>query len=162
MEVLLLGIAPQGGRLPPAWRALVTGALERGWDVLSGLHVFLADDPELTAIAARTGARLVDVRRPPAEIRVAAARAASLEAHVVLTVGSDCNVGKMTTALNASAFRPSRTVPHASTRCTMSCSAPCEDITITVPPMMPIQRLNGAPRAKCVLSQTSLPPSFAV
>ncbi len=98
-DALLLGIAPQGGDLPPGWRARVLGALERGWDVLSGLHVFLADDPEFAAAARRSGAALHDVRRPPAARPVAAARAAHLEARVVLTVGSDCNVGKMTAAL---------------------------------------------------------------
>src|SRR5574341_1939026 len=93
-ESLMIGIAPQGGRLPEAWRAVINGALERGWDVLSGLHVFLADDAELASSARRHGARLVDVRRPPGEHRVAVGRAAGLDALVVLTVGSDCNVGK--------------------------------------------------------------------
>src|SRR5437867_8014789 len=98
-DSLLIGIAPQGGHLPEPWRAMVREALGRGWDVLSGLHVFLADDPELKALAEASGARSHDVRRPPVEKRVAAARAAQLRALVVLTVGSDCNVGKMTTAL---------------------------------------------------------------
>jgi uncharacterized NAD-dependent epimerase/dehydratase family protein len=98
-NALLVGIAPQGGGLPAAWRPAVRGALERGWDVVAGLHVFLADDPEFAALAAARGARLVDLRRPPAERRVAAGRAANLDATVVLTVGTDCNVGKMTAAL---------------------------------------------------------------
>jgi uncharacterized NAD-dependent epimerase/dehydratase family protein len=96
---LLVGIAPQGGGLPQAWRTTVREALSRGWDVLAGLHVFLADDPELAAVAERHGARLLDARRPPAERRVAAGRAARLDATVVLTVGTDCNVGKMTASL---------------------------------------------------------------
>jgi uncharacterized NAD-dependent epimerase/dehydratase family protein len=98
-DSLLIGIAPQGGELPPAWRAAVRSALERGWDVFSGLHAFLADDLEFAAAAARGGATLHDVRRPPVARPVAAARAAALDATVVLTVGSDCNVGKMTAAL---------------------------------------------------------------
>ena len=96
---LLIGIAPQGGLLPESWRAMVGGALDRGWDVFSGLHAFLGDDPHFAARAARSGATIHDVRRPPASRPVAAARAAALDAHVVLTVGSDCNVGKMTAAL---------------------------------------------------------------
>jgi uncharacterized NAD-dependent epimerase/dehydratase family protein len=109
-DSLLIGIAPQGGELPPAWRAAVRGALERGWDVLSGLHAFLGDDPELVALAAAHGGRLIDVRRPPSGRPVAAARAADVPALVVLTVGSDCNVGKMTAALELRAALVARGV----------------------------------------------------
>jgi uncharacterized NAD-dependent epimerase/dehydratase family protein len=98
-DSLAIGVAPQGGGLPDAWRATVLDAIGRGWDVISGLHAFLADDPELAAAAARCHGRLLDVRRPPVLCTVAAARAAELEARVVLTVGSECNVGKMTAAL---------------------------------------------------------------
>ncbi len=98
-DTLLLGIAPQGGALPGSWRNIVADALRRGWDVLSGLHVFLADDPDLAALAERHGCAILDVRRPPASRPIAARRAANLDAVVVLTVGTDCNVGKMTTAL---------------------------------------------------------------
>jgi uncharacterized NAD-dependent epimerase/dehydratase family protein len=98
-NALLLGIAPAGGRLPPPWRAVVRDALERGWDVVSGLHVFLADDPEFAALAAARAARIHDVRRPPAGLGIGLARAAEVDALVVLTVGTDCNVGKMTAAL---------------------------------------------------------------
>ncbi len=98
-DTLLLGTAPQGGGLPESWRHVIAGALMRGWDVLSGLHVFLADDPELAALASAKGCTIHDVRRPPATRAIAARRVAGTEALVVLTVGSDCNVGKMTTAL---------------------------------------------------------------
>src|SRR5262249_12078775 len=59
----------------------------------------LGDDPELAAAARRRGGRIHDLRRPPEARRVATGRAAGLESLVVLTVGSDCNVGKMTAAL---------------------------------------------------------------
>lgn len=98
-DSLLIGIAPQGGELPAAWRATVRAAIERGWDVLSGLHGFLADDPEFSALARARGVSFLDVRRPPERRPVAAGRAAAVDALVVLTVGSDCNVGKMTAAL---------------------------------------------------------------
>src|SRR5258708_5240987 len=98
-DSLLIGIAPQGGAMPESWRRVVAEALLRGWDVLAGLHVFLSDDPELATLAASKGCAILDVRRPPDRRPVAARRASTLEALVAVTVGSDCNVGKMTAAL---------------------------------------------------------------
>jgi len=112
-DTLLLGIAPQGGALPSSWRTVIAEALMRGWDVISGLHVFLADDPELAALAESKGCAILDVRRPPAARPIAAGRAARVEALVVLTVGSDCNVGKMTTALEVRAELEKRGVRAA-------------------------------------------------
>jgi uncharacterized NAD-dependent epimerase/dehydratase family protein len=97
-DALLVGIAPVGGRLPAAWRAILLEGLERGLDLWAGLHSFLADDPELAGRARALGRRLVDLRAVPAELPVAQARVRDVAAHVVLTVGSDCNVGKMTAA----------------------------------------------------------------
>ena len=112
-DTLLLGIAPQGGSLPEPWRHVVAGALLRGWDVLSGLHVFLGDDPELAALAHAKGATIHDVRRPPMARGIAARRAAASDALIVVTVGSDCNVGKMTTALELHAELSGRGVRSA-------------------------------------------------
>ncbi len=98
-NALLVGIAPVGGVLPGQWRAWILEGLAAGMDVWSGLHTFLSDDPELREAAARSGATLVDLRRVPEMLPVASARVASLACRVVLTVGSDCNTGKMTTAL---------------------------------------------------------------
>ncbi len=109
-DSLMIGIAPQGGHLLPGWRLVIHEALARGWDVLSGLHVFLGDDPEFRELAERSGARLVDVRRPPQGLAVAAMRATTLDALVVLTVGSDCNVGKMTTALEIEGALKARSI----------------------------------------------------
>lgn len=96
---VLIGIAPRGGRLPPEWRAWLRAAIEQRLEIWSGLHTFLADDPELGPLAAALGVRLLDARRPPADLPVAEARAADVDAFVVLTVGSDCSVGKMTAQL---------------------------------------------------------------
>src|SRR5258705_4181106 len=98
-DTLLIGIAPAGGRLPAAWRAVVERALDRGLDVVSGLHTMLGDDVALAATARARGATIRDVRRPPESLGVGLARAAALEALVTLTVGTDCSVGKMTAAL---------------------------------------------------------------
>ena len=62
-DTLLLGIAPQGGDLPESWRAVVCEALGRSWDVISGLHLFLADDPGLAAIARASGAEILPSRK---------------------------------------------------------------------------------------------------
>ena len=96
---VLVGIAPPGGRLPDAWRALVARAASLGLDVWSGLHTYLADDPLIAEAARAGGATIVDLRRPPADLVVAAGRVREVDATVVLTVGSDCNIGKMTAQL---------------------------------------------------------------
>jgi len=96
---VVVGIAPAGGRLPEEWRGWLRYAIERGLEVWSGLHTFVGDDPELGALARAKGARIYDVRKPPATLPIADGRAAEVDAYVILTVGSDCNVGKMTAQL---------------------------------------------------------------
>ncbi len=96
---LLIGIAPTGGRLPDAWRVTILAALRAGLDVLSGLHTLLGDDPELAATARASAAAIVDYRRPPERFETAVGRRHLPGRHVILTVGSDCAIGKMTVAL---------------------------------------------------------------
>jgi uncharacterized NAD-dependent epimerase/dehydratase family protein len=96
---LLLGTAPPGGRIPPAWRATLVSAIERGLDVVSGLHELISEDPELTSLASRHGVTLVDHRRAPERQHVASGRRHRAGSRVVLTVGTDCAIGKMTVAL---------------------------------------------------------------
>ncbi|WP_419947856.1 DUF1611 domain-containing protein [Candidatus Palauibacter sp.] len=98
-DALLVGIAPQGGRLPEAWRAVLVAALGLGMDIISGLHFFLSDDAELAALADRHGCALFDLRKPPDDLPVGTGRAMRTEAFRVLTVGTDCNTGKMTVSL---------------------------------------------------------------
>lgn len=96
---LLLGTAPVGGRIPPAWRRTILDAIEAGLDVVSGLHEFISDDPELAAAAATHGVTLTDHRKPPERYEVATGRAHAQGKQVVLTVGSDCAIGKMTVSV---------------------------------------------------------------
>jgi uncharacterized NAD-dependent epimerase/dehydratase family protein len=96
---LLIGIAPQGGRLPDAWRVIVADALRAGMDIWSGLHFFIGDDPEFAALSKAHGATIHDLRRPPNDLPVAAGRTRDVAATIILTVGTDCNIGKMTTQL---------------------------------------------------------------
>src|SRR5437764_554468 len=98
-SAVLIGIAPMGGQLPPEWRGWLKTALERGLEIWSGLHTFIGDDPELGSLARAQGVRILDVRKPPPELPIADGRAAEVDPYVILTVGSDCNVGKMTAQL---------------------------------------------------------------
>jgi uncharacterized NAD-dependent epimerase/dehydratase family protein len=92
----LVGVVTQGGYFPPAWMELLRDCVEHGLDIENGLHVFLADDPELRALAAERGVELRDLRRPPADLSTATGENLSVDATIVLTVGSDCAIGKMT------------------------------------------------------------------
>lgn len=98
-DAILIGIAPQGGRLPDEWRGWLANSLDAGCDLWSGLHTFLADDPDLARRAAANNCRIVDVRRPPAHLPIASGAAKDTAAFRLLTVGTDCNVGKMTAQL---------------------------------------------------------------
>jgi uncharacterized NAD-dependent epimerase/dehydratase family protein len=93
-NTLLIGIAPGGGRIPPTWRPVLLEAMARGYDVVSGLHEFLCDDPEFAAAAAKHGVRLVDVRKNDERdvAKFEGFRAGCLRIH---TVGQDCSCGKM-------------------------------------------------------------------
>ena len=96
---LLIGIAPTGGRLPPEWRTTILEAISTGLDVHSGLHQFLADDPEFAAAAAVAGTQLIDYRRPPDRMETSVGRRHLPGKRVILTDGTDCAIGKMSVAL---------------------------------------------------------------
>jgi uncharacterized NAD-dependent epimerase/dehydratase family protein len=96
---LLIGIAPTGGKLPQSWRDTILEAIRRGLDVLSGLHTFLGDDPEFESAAHLAGVEIVDFRRPPDRFETAVGRRHGAGKRVILTVGTDCAIGKMSVAL---------------------------------------------------------------
>ncbi len=98
-DALLIGIAPTGGRLPPSWRATILEAIDARLDILSGLHTFIGDDPEFAAAARRVGSSIVDYRRPPERMETAVGRPHRAGTRVILTVGTDCAIGKMSVAL---------------------------------------------------------------
>jgi len=98
-NTLLIGIAPTGGRLPDSWRTTILEAIDAGMDVHSGLHTFLGDDPEFSAAAHAKGVQIVDVRRAPERHETAVGRPHSPGKRVILTVGTDCAIGKMSVAL---------------------------------------------------------------
>ena len=98
-DALVIGIAPIGGGFEESWRPDVRGAIERGADIIAGLHYFLNDDGEFARLADEHGVELRDVRKPPDDLTVAEGAARGLDCEIVLTVGTDCSTGKMTTSL---------------------------------------------------------------
>jgi D-glutamate N-acetyltransferase len=93
-NTLLIGIAPAGGKLPPAWRKILLEAVDRGMNLVSGLHDFLSNDPEISAAAAKRGVEIHDVRKNN-ERDVANRKDLREDCLRIHTVGQDCSVGKM-------------------------------------------------------------------
>ena len=96
-KAMVIGVANAGGIIPESWRAALIEAIEAGLDVVAGLHNRLADIPALVDAAERHSRRLIDVRVPPAGIPVATGR--KRKGKRLLTVGTDCALGKKYTAL---------------------------------------------------------------
>jgi uncharacterized NAD-dependent epimerase/dehydratase family protein len=95
----VVGVATQGGRFPPAWRELLKETIRAGLDVESGLHEFISEDPELVPLARKHGVELRDLRKPPPDLSVPTGENLRVPAKIVLTVGSDCAIGKKTVAV---------------------------------------------------------------
>jgi uncharacterized NAD-dependent epimerase/dehydratase family protein len=96
-QALVIGVAAPGGSIPPQWVPALVAALEAGLDLVSGMHVKLVDVPQLSGAAVRLGRRLYDVRTPPRNIPVASG--VRRQGKRLLTVGTDCALGKKYTAL---------------------------------------------------------------
>lgn len=97
-RTLIVGVADFGGRLKPAWIPDLVRALYAGLDIASGLHQRLVDCPELAYAAALNGRQLIDVRHPRAD-QLKIGTGEKRTGRRVLTVGTDCAVGKMFTSL---------------------------------------------------------------
>jgi D-glutamate N-acetyltransferase len=95
----LVGVATAGGRFPPAFREQIKSSIAKGLDVENGLHEFLTDDAELVDLARRHNVELRDLRKPPPDLNVPTGENLQVPSRIVLTVGSDCAIGKMTVAL---------------------------------------------------------------
>lgn len=94
---LLIGVANAGGFIPQSWIPALEEGLEAGLDIVSGMHARLGDIPGLARAAERFGGRLIDVRRPPVDIPIASGRKRTGKR--LLTVGTDCALGKKYSAL---------------------------------------------------------------
>jgi uncharacterized NAD-dependent epimerase/dehydratase family protein len=99
-DTLLIGIAPSGGQLPGQWRETIVQAIRCRLDVISGLHTYISDDPEFVHLAEINNVKLFDLRKVPKEYEVVAKGCwKTRKAKTILTVGTDCNVGKMTVTM---------------------------------------------------------------
>lgn len=94
---MVIGVANAGGVIPENWLGSLQQAMEAGLDIISGMHVRLEEIARLRTAATALGRRLIDVRQPPAGITVASGRPRSGKR--LLTVGTDCALGKKYTAL---------------------------------------------------------------
>lgn len=97
IKTLVIGVANRGGIISQSWKKVLVEALEEGFDLASGLHNLLRDEPDLAAVAKATGRRLHDVRIP--SVRYPIANGEKRTGKRMLAVGTDCSVGKMYTAL---------------------------------------------------------------
>jgi uncharacterized NAD-dependent epimerase/dehydratase family protein len=116
---LLVGTAPKGGGLPADWRASIAEGIAAQLEVVSGLHELLGEDREFRVAAQAAGTRIWDVREPP-EVPLFSGEAYGIAAPIVLTVGNDCAVGKMSVSLETvraanAAGRTARFVPTGQT-----------------------------------------------
>ncbi|AJK47631.1 DUF1611 domain-containing protein [Burkholderia plantarii] len=98
-DLFLIGVGLFSNELPDAWRTQIALALEQGLDVVSGLHFRIAGDPAFQARAAASGSRVWDTKDPPEALATSRATLGELDNFIVHTVGSDCRVGKKTTAI---------------------------------------------------------------
>ncbi len=99
-DVAVVGVATVGGVLPDAVRASLLEAARRGVGLINGLHTLLADDAEIAATAAAAGAEIIDFRRPRpvSELAHWSGEILELPTPRVAVLGTDCAVGKRTTA----------------------------------------------------------------
>jgi uncharacterized NAD-dependent epimerase/dehydratase family protein len=96
-RALVIGVANSGGVISDSWMPSLIEALESGLDIISGMHTKLNEAPLLRSVAQRCGRRLIDVRTPPRDVPIASGRKRSGKR--LLTVGTDCALGKKYSAL---------------------------------------------------------------
>ena len=100
IKYFVIGLAPEGGKLPPSYRDIVTAAMRAGLNIDSGLHEFLTDDPEFSALAQRHGVQMRDIRKPPAkkDLHFFSGQINQVESIRLAVLGTDSAIGKRTTA----------------------------------------------------------------
>lgn len=96
---LLIGIAPPGGMLPLEWRKHINDALKNKIHIISGLHIHLSEEDEFSRLAQSNKLEIWDVRKVPENTPIGTGKAKETKTLRILTVGSDCNIGKMVTSI---------------------------------------------------------------
>ena len=100
VHYLIIGVATVGGRLPGNMLDVVIEAVENGISVVNGLHEYLTEKPQLLELAARTGAQLIDIRKPKSreDLHFWTGEVFKVQAPIIAVIGMDCAMGKRTTA----------------------------------------------------------------
>ena len=100
VDYLIIGVATVGGILPKNMLSLIYDVVKKGISVVNGLHEYLNDKADLVAIAASTGAQLIDVRKPKsrADLHFWDGAIFNVTVPIVAVIGMDCAMGKRTTA----------------------------------------------------------------
>jgi uncharacterized NAD-dependent epimerase/dehydratase family protein len=93
-DVLIIGIAPPGGQLPEEWKRIIRQAIRNRIDIVNGLHFFLNDQPEFSNLARKYRTKLLDVRKPPRDLRILSGKAREIELPVVAVLATDAAAGK--------------------------------------------------------------------
>lgn len=97
-DTLVVGVATQGGFLPDNMRQCVRESIESGINVICGLHAFLSEDEEFAPLADKHGVSITDLRKPPSPLPFSEGTWRTRKTPTLLTVGDDCDTGKMTAA----------------------------------------------------------------
>jgi uncharacterized NAD-dependent epimerase/dehydratase family protein len=100
VKYFVIGLAPEGGRLPVSYRQSIAEAIRAGLNVDSGLHEFLSDDPEFSGLAQKHGVQIRDIRKPPErkDLHFFTGKIQEVAAIRIAVLGTDSAIGKRTTA----------------------------------------------------------------
>jgi uncharacterized NAD-dependent epimerase/dehydratase family protein len=100
-DYCVVGVATKGGVIPPSLRIQILDAIKAGVSIVNGLHQLLASDDEFTACAEKSGAELIDIRkpRPVSELQFWSGKIFDLSVPKIAVLGTDCAIGKRTTSV---------------------------------------------------------------
>ncbi len=99
-QTLIIGVATAGGILPPGYREIVKESLKRGLNIVSGLHEFLSEDPELLILAKKKGVQIIDVRKLYRDMKIFyTGKIQEVKCIKIAVLGTDSTIGKRTTAI---------------------------------------------------------------